>query len=92
MSDRQTAMPGRPGFDSAMAGKCAECDGGGLLAGGRAVRQEFAGTLTGDYVDYGEPAWRWYLMINLVRKPDGYPTDRVWCESESVFLIEERAS
>ena len=71
-----------------MAGKRAECDGGGLLAGGRPARQEFAGTLTGEYVDHGDPPWRWYLMVDLFRKPDGYPADTVWCESESVFLLD----
>lgn len=82
----QSSNAARPGFDAAMAGRLAECDGGGLVAG-RAAREEFAGTLTGEYVDYGEPAWRWYLMVDLVHKPPGYPTDRVWCESESIFLV-----
>ena len=85
----QGSMPTRAGFDAAKAGKRAECDGGGLLASGRAARQEFAGRLTGEYVDHGEPPWRWYLMIDLFRKPEGYPTDAVWCESESVFLLDD---
>jgi hypothetical protein len=75
------------GFDSAMAGRRAECDGGGLVEGTRfAARQEFAGTLTGDYVDHGDPPWRWYLMTNLTRKPEGYVADEVWCESGMVFV------
>jgi hypothetical protein len=83
----------RPGFDPAMAGRHAECDGGGLLAGAGghayAARMEFVGTLTGEYVDHGDPAWRWYLLTHLVRKPDGWLDDAVWCESNSLFLAEE---
>lgn len=88
-SVRTNPLPTRPGFDSAIAGKLAECDGGGLVTGGFPARQEFAGTLTGEYVDHGDPPWRWYLMVDLFRKPDGYPTDAVWCESASVFLIDD---
>ena len=63
-----------PGFDPARAGKRAECDGGGAIAGTRyAAREEFTGTLTGEYVDHGDPPWRWYLLKNLERRPDGYP-------------------
>lgn len=80
----------RPGFDAAMAGKRAECDGGGPIEGTRfAVRQEFTGTLSGDYVDHGDPPWRWYLMVDLTRKPDGYAWDSVWCEVGSIFLLDE---
>ena len=76
------------GFDPAMAGARAECDGGGLIEGTRfAARQDFAGTLTGDYIDHGDPPWRWYLMRNLTLKPEGYLSDEVWCESGMVFLI-----
>jgi len=75
------------GFDAARAGKRAECDGGAPLPGTRyATREEFAGTLTGDYVDHGDPPWRWYLLADLVRRPDGYPGDAVWCESGSLFV------
>ncbi len=81
--------PTRPGFDAARAGKRAECDGGGLTPGGMPARQEFAGTLSGEYIDHGDPPWRWYLMVDLVRKPEGYPADTVWCESESVFLLDD---
>jgi hypothetical protein len=90
MNDRQHgSAPARAGFDAAMAGKRAECDGGGLTASGHAARQEFAGMLTGEYVDHGEPPWRWYLMVDLSCKPEGYPSDAVWCESESVFLLDD---
>jgi len=76
------------GFDPAMAGKRAECDGGWLVPGARTpTREEFAGILTGDYVDHGNPPWRWYLLGNLDRKPEGYPWDCVWCESGSLYVV-----
>ena len=83
------AYAARPGFDAGMAGKRAECDGGRPLAGGFAGREEFTGTLTGEYVDHGDPPWRWYRMTNLTRKPDGYAWDEVWCESGGVFVLDE---
>jgi hypothetical protein len=87
------AIAVRKGFDSEMAGKKAECDGGGHIAGTRfAGRQEFTGTLTGEFVDHGDPPWRWYLMVDLTQKPEGYPADAVWCESGSVFLLEGGSS
>ncbi len=80
----------RPGFNSAVKGKRAECDGGGLGPGGRYIqRQDFTGTLTGEFYDQGDPPWRWYLLTDLTDKPDGYPFEAVWCESESLFLIHE---
>ena len=82
--------PARAGFDPALAGRRAECDGGGPVAGGAAAgREEFAGVLTGEYVDHGDPPWRWYRMISLSRKPPGYSWDAVWCESGSVFPVDE---
>lgn len=91
MSDSDAAAASRhasrPGFDASRAGRRAECDGGGGVPGTRfAGREEFAGTLTGDYVDHGDPPWRWYLLADLERKPEGYPGDAVWCESGSLFL------
>jgi len=41
------------------------------------------------FVDHGDPPWRWYLMTDLDRKPDGYPWESVWCEAGNVFLIEK---
>ncbi|MFQ5415543.1 MAG: hypothetical protein ACE5FL_00695, partial [Myxococcota bacterium] len=80
------------GFDRELAGRRAECDGGGLVPGTKYVgRQEFTGTLTGEYVDHGDPAWRWYLMVDLAEKPDGFEAEGVWCESQSLFLIDEPA-
>ena len=73
-----------------MAGKRAECDGGGSIAGTKfAGRQEFAGVLTGEFVDHGDPPWRWYLMGELSNKPEGYSWDTVWCESGSIFVMDD---
>ena len=92
--ETRPAQPPRPvsrGVDPAMKGRRAECDGGGPILGTRyAGRQEFTGTLTGEYVDHGDPPWRWYLMKDLTVKPDTYLEDTVWCEKDSLFLIEER--
>ena len=82
--------PAVRGFDPALAGKRAECDGGGPVLGTRfAARQDFRGTLTGEYVDHGDPPWRWYLMTELVQRPDGYPDDAVWCESGNLFVLDD---
>lgn len=76
------------GFDPDMAGRIAECDGGhGVLGSHFAGREEFTGTLTGEYVDHGDPPWRWYLLGELTRRPEGYCEPVVWCESESLFLV-----
>jgi hypothetical protein len=83
------SLPVQQGFDPDMAGKRAECDGGGPIQGTQlAGRQEFAGTLTGEYIDHGDPPWRWFLMVNLTKKPQNYAWDAVWCESGFVFLID----
>jgi len=84
-------LPTERGFDPKLAGKSAECDGGAPVPGTHyAGRQEFAGTLTGEYIDHGDPPWRWLLMVNLTRKPENYTDESVWCESQSVFLTEEQ--
>ena len=76
-------------MDPERAGRRAEWDGGGLVMGGRyAARQNFTGTLTGEYYDEGDPPWRWYRMTDLTQKPNDYPFASVWCESESLFLID----
>ena len=76
------------GFDAALAGKRAECDGGHLVPGSNfAGREDFAGTLTGAYVDHGDPPWRWYLMEDLTLRPEGYAHDSVWCESGTLFVV-----
>lgn len=79
-----------PGSDATLAGRRAECDGGHAIAGTHlAVREEFAGTLTGDFVDSGDPPWRWYLLDRLTRAPRGYPHDTVWCESGNLFIVDD---
>ena len=86
----QEPLPANHGFDPDLAGKKAECDGGGPVDGmNLASRQDFVGTLSGDYVDHGDPPWRWYLMKDLVRKPKGYGWDTVWCESGSLYFDDE---
>jgi hypothetical protein len=83
-------LPSKRGFDPDLAGKSAECDGGAPVPGTYyAGRQDFAGTLTGDFIDHGDPPWRWLLMGDLTRKPDTYADETVWCESENVFLTDE---
>lgn len=82
----------RGGFDAALAGRRAECDGGGPVFGTRwARREEFTGLLTGEYVDHGDPPWRWYRMVELERKPEGFPAEAVWCESGSLFVCDDAA-
>jgi hypothetical protein len=85
-----TPYPRRAGFDQPMAGQRAECDGGTPAPTGGGTREEFTGTLTGEYVDHGDPPWRWYRMTNLSRKPEGYDFDEVWCEKDSLFFLDER--
>lgn len=81
-----------PGFDPEMAGQLAECDGGGAVIGTRyAGREDFAGRLTGEYVDHGDPPWRWYLMTKLTLKPASYTATSVWCEKGNLFLSEKNA-
>ena len=73
-------------FDTALAGKYAECDGGGLTPGGLAAREDFAGTLTGVYLERGDPPTRWYLLANLTARPLDYEDDTVWCERGFLFV------
>jgi hypothetical protein len=89
MTETETAAgaPFRAGFDHARAGRRAECDGGAAIEGTRfAGRQHFAGTLTGDYRDYGDYPWRWYLMSALTQAPRGYPHAAVWCDAGSLEI------
>lgn len=83
-------QPARSGFDAGVAGRRAECDGGHSIIGTHfAGREEFAGTLTGEYVDHGDPPWRWYRLGDLTRQPEGYAHDSVWCESGNLFIEPE---
>lgn len=78
------------GFNPDYAGKYAECDGGGPIEGTHmSGRQDFAGTLTGDYIDHGDPPWRWYLMKDLVLKPQTWEDDAVWCLEGNLFPVDE---
>lgn len=82
--------PTRSGFNPDHAGKVAECDGGRPIPGTRfATREEFCGRLTGEYIDHGDPPWRWYLMVDLRKRPEGYEADAVWCEEASLFFVDE---
>ncbi|WP_018991458.1 hypothetical protein [Aromatoleum toluclasticum] len=75
------------GFDAALSGRVADCDGGRPIAGTKfAGRQEFTGTLTGAYRDFGPYPWRWYLLGRLTRKPEGFAHDAVWCDADSLDL------
>lgn len=81
---------GKRGFVAEYADQIAECDGGGPVGEGRySGRQEFKGRLTGDCVDVGDPPARWYLMVDLIERPDGFAGDAVWCLAGNTFLGEE---
>ena len=87
-----TASPHEPafrsGFEPALCGVEAECDGGRPLVGTHlAGRQAFSGRLTGHYRDYGPYPWRWYLLDSLTRKPDGFAASAVWCDAESLYPV-----
>lgn len=76
------------GFDQALRGVRAECDGGRAIGNTKfAGRQEFTGTLTGEFRDYGPYPWRWYLLSQLTRKPEGFAYEAVWCDADSLTLI-----
>ncbi|MCX7162203.1 MAG: hypothetical protein WCI19_12875 [Betaproteobacteria bacterium] len=83
------AAPYREGFDPRYEGRRAECDGGQPLAGTHlSGRQEFTGTLTGNYRDFGDYPWRWFLLTELTRKPHAFPHAAVWCAQESLTLLD----
>jgi len=48
-------------------------------------RQDYAGTLTGDYIDHSDPPWRWYLMKDLTLKPQGCEDEAIWCLEGNLF-------
>ncbi len=81
------------GVDAGVAGKIAECDGGGAVEVSRGVvlaaREFFRGRLSGLYFDEGDPPARWYEMVTLEDRPEGYVDDTVWCEQGFVFIMEE---
>lgn len=79
------------GFAPEMQGRHAECDGGAPIVGTKyAGRQDFTGTLTGHYRDFGKYAWRWYLLAELTVKPQGYLHEAVWCDADSLVLDDDK--
>ena len=40
-------------------------------------------------MDHGDPPWRWYLMTDLTQSPRTIDGDAVWCESDSIFLVDD---
>ena len=81
------AIARRDGFDAAMRGRRAECDGGKGIEGTHfAGRQEFAGVLTGHFRDFGDYPWRWYLMTDFTRKPTGFTQEAVWCDAGNLII------
>ena len=78
-----------PGFNAEYQGRRAECEGGAQIAETKyAGRQFFAGTLTGDYRDFGSFPWRWYLLADLTAKPESYTQEAVWCDEGSLMLMD----
>jgi hypothetical protein len=88
-TESDNRLPAKKGFDTELAGRRAECDGGGPVGERYASREEFAGVLSGEYMDHGNPPSRWYLMKDLSRKPERYAFDTVWCEQGNIFLMDE---
>ncbi|MBI4234004.1 MAG: hypothetical protein HY686_06135 [Chloroflexi bacterium] len=88
-------MERKYGFDAALAGRRAECDGGEPASGGPGgwvgSRDFFCGQLTGLYYDEGDPPWRWHELANLTDRPEGYQENTVWCEESFIFLVEPEA-
>lgn len=83
----------RSGFDGRFKGCRAECEGGKSIEGTHfAGRANFTGTLTGDYRDFGDYPWRWYLLTDLTEKPASFPHLSVWCAEESLTLIDRPAA
>jgi len=76
-------------FHPELAGRRAECDGGAAVPGTRfASRQDFAGTLTGECVESGDPPWRWFRMTDLTMKPEGFAAEAVWCLEGNLYLVD----
>ena len=89
-NDESQTPPYKSGFNAEYKGKRAECDGGGRMPNSKyAGRQDFAGTLTGDYRDFGDYPWRWYLMNQLTLKPNSFLQQAVWCDEGSLESIDE---
>jgi hypothetical protein len=79
------------GFNPDYKGRKAECDGGAQIAETKyAGRQYFAGTLSGDYRDFGPYPWRWYLLTELTLKPENYVHEAVWCDEGSIVFTDKK--
>ena len=78
-------------FEESIAGRRATCEGGAQVSPGAKVggRETFTGTVTGEVLLQGDPAWRWYKMADLTLGPPGYSEDHVWCEESFVFFEDE---
>ena len=91
MTSQKQPLPSVKGFDSEKSGRVAECDGGRMLPGTRfAGREEFTGTLTGDFVDHGEPPWRWYLDAHSLWHAATVPLGFLWYSflSDDAYFLE----
>ncbi len=75
-------------YDAGIAGKRVEADGGAAAIGTRfPSREMFAGTLTGQRMDQGDPPWRWCEIGDLVTKPEEFEGDTVWCEESYIYEV-----
>lgn len=86
-------QPSRLGFDAELAGRHAECDGGHAIPGTHfAGREDFAGTLTGEFIEEVDAqwgwSWKWYRMGELTVAPENYDYDYVWCEAGNLYVEE----
>ncbi len=78
----------------ALKGRAAECDGGMPVVNEGAgppllgARESYRGRLTGEYVEQGDPPWRWYYMTDLEATPEGFGESGVWCERSFLFLAD----
>ncbi len=89
MVDQQPDAGYKSGFNPDYRGKLAECDGGAQIPDTKyAGRQFFAGTLTGDYRDFGDYPWRWYLLTDLTDKPEHFGQNSVWCDEGSLVVLD----
>ena len=76
-------------FDSRLAGRRVEADGGSEAIGAQhGSREMFEGTLTGRRLDQGDPPWRWLEIGDLSEKPAGFEDDMVWCEESYIYFLD----
>ena len=76
-------------FDTLLAGKRAEADGGSHVPGTNfAARQSFTGTLTGRRMSQGDPPWQFLELGALTEKPEGFEPECVWCNEGDGYVDE----